>query len=194
MEKMMNEEKEYETEIYKKWFRTKEKQGFVSVTPWFDKDKGVAKFNIDVGESAVAGGGLKSNTNAFADAFKFASYLQSVANGSGKLNFPARKKKIQDQWKPDPDAPTDESISFYGGNNDVARVLRIHYWQTADKYDDRSFAVKVGHFKAKPGANGAIIPDMSPDGILSRDLIKITRADLVEMSYIVNIEMEKRCR
>jgi hypothetical protein len=187
----MSDEKQYDEPIYKKWFKTKDRSGFISVTPWFDDEKGVAKFNVDVG-TADAAGKLQSNTNAFVDAIKFATYMKSLSNGSGKLNYPSTKKKIDGEWIPNPDARTDESISFYGGSGDVARVLRIHYWQTAEKYDERSFVVKIGHFKGRSGANGAIIPDMSPEGTISNDLIKMTRPDIGELSYAIDLQMIKR--
>lgn len=190
MENIIESEKKFTDPIYKKWFRTKDRSGFISVVPWFDDERNIAKFNIDIGEADPSSGKLISSTNAFVDAFKLGTFLHSVANGSAKLNFGVRKKKTNGEWGNDPDFPTDESVSFYGGSGELARVFRIHYWQTSDGFDSKAFVFKAGHFEGRQSANGAIIPDMSKN--ISRNSIKVTRPELAEMSYIIDLEMIRR--
>ncbi len=187
---MENDEQQYSEPIYKRWFRTKDKSGFISIIPWFDNEKGIVKLNIDVGESDPSTNALRSSTNAFVDAYKFGSFVKAIANDTAKSIFPSKNKKINNEWKPDPDHPTDESIAFYGGSNGVARIIRIHHWQTPNGYDSSAFVVKIGHFEGNTSHSGAIIADMSK--IISRNQIKVSRQEMAEISYIIETELIRR--
>jgi hypothetical protein len=189
-QKDTDEKQKYTEPIYKKWFRTKDKAGFISITPWFDNEQDITKLIIDIGEANPQTKQLLSSTNFFVDGFKLGSFLHSVSHGTGTMNFPIKKKKINDEWQNDPDNRTNESISFYGGSGNVARVFRIHHWETKDGHDSSSFVFKTGHFKGNTSSTGAIIPIMSEP--ISANLIKMTRPEIAELSYIIDIELNRR--
>lgn len=171
------QDKDYDQDLYKKWFRSKTQSGFVSVRPWFD----ALKLKVDIGKTS-ADGKLLSSTNVFVDACDFAAYLNSIVNGTAHVNFPANQRM---------GAPTDESFVSYGGGmiegKPVSRIFKSHYWQTGESYDQSSFAWKCGHFAAKKSDSGAFIPDMSKS--LSVDMIKMTRAEIATISYKLNLAL-----
>jgi hypothetical protein len=182
------DEQKYAEHMYKKWFRSKDKSGFLSITPWFDPEKNIAKLTVDIGESDPNTNKLLSSTNAYVDAHFFGAYLKSIANGSAVKNFPAgyNEKTLIDK-------PTPESHTFYGGSGNTARVFRIHHWALPahGSYDDKAFVWKIGHFESRgSSSNGAIIPDMSKP--ISKNMIKVSRLDIVEISYIIDMEMTRR--
>ena len=172
-----SEPKDYDQDLYKKWFRSKTQSGFVSVRPWFD----ALKIKIDIGKTS-ADGKLLSSTNLFVDACDFAAYLSSIVNGTAHVNFPANQRM---------GAPTDESFVSYGGGmvdgKPVSRIFKSHYWQNGETYDQSSFAWKCGHFAARKSDSGAFIPDMAKT--LSVDMIKITRAEIATISYKLNLAL-----
>ena len=79
--------KQFTTELYKKWFRSKTSSGFLAIKPWFEG----MKFKIDIGKTAPEGK-LISSTNVYLDAFDFAAYLKSIANGTAVTNYPANER------------------------------------------------------------------------------------------------------
>ena len=79
--------KDYDQDLYKKWFRSKTQSGFVSIRPWFE----ALKFKIDIGKTS-SDGKLLSSTNVFVDACDFAAYLLSIANGTAHVNYPSNER------------------------------------------------------------------------------------------------------
>jgi hypothetical protein len=169
--------KDYDQDLYKKWFRSKTQSGFVSIRPWFE----ALKFKIDIGKTS-SDGKLLSSTNVFVDACDFAAYLLSIANGTAHVNYPSNERM---------GVPTDEGFVSYGGGivdgKPVSRIFKSHYWQSSDTHDQSSFAWKCGHFAARKSESGAFIPDMSKS--LSVDMIKVTRSEIATISYKVNLAL-----
>jgi hypothetical protein len=173
-----SEEKKYDPDLYKKWFRSKTQSGFLSVRPWYQG----LKFKVDIGKTSPDGK-LISSTMVFLDAIDFAAYLQSVSNGTALNNFPLNEKA---------GVPTAEGFVSYGGgiidNKPVSRIFKSHYWQNSDQsYDSTSFVWKCGHFAARKTDSGAFIPDMKSP--LSVDSIKVTRQELVSIAYMMNLSL-----
>lgn len=172
-----NKPASYQQDLYKKWFRTKTQNGFVSIKPWLE----ALKLKIDIGKTSPDGK-LLSSTNVFVDAIDFAAYLRSIANGTGTRNFPANDRS---------GIPTAEGFASYGGatldNKPVSRIFKAHYWQNGEAYDEQAFAWKCGHFAARKSDSGAFIPDMKSP--LSVDLIKVTRQDICSISYLVDLAL-----
>lgn len=167
----------YAQDLYKKWFRSKTQNGFVSIKPWFD----ALKLKIDIGKTSPDGK-LLSSTNVFVDAVDFGAYLRSIVNGTAPHNFPANDRA---------GIPTAEGFASYGGavieGKPVSRIFKAHYWQSNDAYDEHAFAWKCGHFAARKSDSGAFIPDMKTP--LSVDLIKVTRQDICSISYLIDLAM-----
>lgn len=174
----ISDPKQYEQDLYKKWFRSKTQSGFLSIRPWYQG----LKFKIDIGKTSNDGK-LVSSTMVFVDAIDFAAYLESVVNGTAKLNFPANERS---------GVATEEGYVSYGGgiieSKPISRIFKSHYWQNSDKtYDVNSFAWKSGHFTARKTESGAFIPDMSSP--ISVDSIKVSRQDLVSISYMLKLSL-----
>jgi hypothetical protein len=169
--------KEYDEDLYKKWFRSKTQSGFLSIRPWFD----ALKLKIDIGKTS-ADGKLISSTNVFVDACDFAAYLKSLTLGTGPINYPSNERM---------GVPTDEGFVSYGGSlidgKPISRIFKSHHWQNNDNYDTSAFAWKCGHFQARKSDSGAFIPDMSKS--ISVDMIKVTRSELATISYKVDLAL-----
>lgn len=170
--------KQYDQDLYKKWFRSKTQSGFLSIKPWYQG----LKFKIDIGKTSPDGK-LLGSTMVFVDAIDFAAYLDSVVNGTAFVNFPANEKN---------GSPTEESFVSYGGgiieSKPISRIFKSHYWQNSDKsYDPKAFVWKCGHFAARKTESGAFIPNMSSP--LSVDSIKVTRQDIVSISYMLKLSL-----
>lgn len=167
----------YNNTLYKKWFKSKTQSGFVSIRPWFQG----MKFTIDIGKTNPDGK-LESSTACFVDAVDFAAYLKSIVNGSALINFPANERM---------GLSTPESFVSYGGATmngaPVSRIFKCQYWQNGDNVDSSAFIWKAGHFKARKSDSGAFIPDMKSP--LSVDSIKVTRQDVVSISYLLDLAL-----
>lgn len=167
--------KEYQSDLYKKWFRSKSQSGFLAIRPWYE----ALKFKIDIGKTSPDGK-LLSSTNVFVDAIDFGAYLKSIVSGTANNNYPANSKM---------GVPTSEGFVSYGGavvdNKPVSRIFKAHHWQSNDEYDPNSFVWKCGHFAARKSDSGAFIPDMKQ--LISADMIKVTRQDVCSISYIVDM-------
>lgn len=168
----------YSSEMYKKWFKSGTRQGFLSIVPWVedaDHTVGAGKISIDIGE--LESGKLKSHTQVWANVMDLSTFLYSVWMGTAEKLYPIREKG---------GLPTPESFSYYGGSimdkKPVSRILKIHRWGTGkdSPYDLNSFVWKTGHFEAKRSSTGAFIPDM--DKPISANLIKVTRVEMAEIS------------
>lgn len=172
-----NKNASYSQDLYKKWFRSKTQNGFLSVKPWFE----ALKLKIDIGKTS-ADGKLLSSTNVFVDAIDFAAYLRSIVNDNAVKNFPANDRA---------GIPTNEGFASYGGamieGKPVSRIFKAHYWQANDSYDENSFVFKCGHFQARKSDTGAFLPDMKSP--ISVDLIKVTRPEICSMSYLIDLAM-----
>lgn len=172
-----NKNNSYSQDLYKKWFRSKTQNGFLSVKPWFE----ALKLKIDIGKTS-ADGKLLSSTNVFVDAIDFAAYLRSIVNGNAPKNFPANDRA---------GIPTNEGFASYGGamieGKPVSRIFKSHYWQSNESYDENSFVFKCGHFQARKSDTGAFLPDMKNP--ISVDLIKVTRQEICSMSYLIDLAM-----
>jgi hypothetical protein len=170
-------QKKYDKELYKKWFRSKTQSGFISIKPWYEG----LKFKIDIGRTSNEGK-LDSNTTVYVDVVDFAAYLKSVTNGTATINYPANPKM---------GLTHPESFVAYGGgiidNKPISRIFKSQYWQSGDTIDTGSFVWKCGHFQARKSESGAFIPDMKSP--LSVDSIKITRQDAVSISYLLDLSL-----
>jgi hypothetical protein len=164
-------------DLYKKWFKSPSASGFLSVKPLL----GIGKFRIDIGATG-SDATLKSHTETFVDSILFATYLRSVTSGSGKSIYVANAKM---------GVPTDEGVAFYGGGTGqdgkpISRIFKSHHWRKGDgAYDESAFVFKCGHFKANKSSSGAFLPDMQNP--LSTDSIKVTRVEMAEISYRVDL-------
>jgi hypothetical protein len=172
-----NKPANYTQDLYKKWFRSKSQNGFVSIKPWMD----ALKLKIDIGKTSPEGK-LLSSTNVFVDAVDFGAYLRSIVNGTAVRNFPANDRA---------GIPTAEGYASYGGavidGKPVSRIFKAHYWQSGETVDENGFAWKCGHFAARKSDSGAFIPDMKSP--ISVDLIKVTRQDICSISYLIDLAM-----
>lgn len=169
--------KDYQQDLYKKWFRSKTQSGFLAIRPWHQ----ALKMKIDIGKTSSEGK-LLSSTAVFVDTVDFAAYLRSISNGTGSLNYPQNERL---------GSPTPESFVSYGGatidGKPVSRIFKSHYWQSGEEYDTTSFVWKCGHFAARKSDSGAFIPDMKSP--LSVDQIKVTRQDICSISYLMDLSM-----
>jgi hypothetical protein len=174
-EKPVQDKVNYESPLYKKWFRSKTQSGFISIRPWFQG----MKFSVDIGKTS-SDGKLESSTACFVDAVDFAAYLKSIINGTALNNFPANDRA---------GTAHPESFVSYGGaiinSNPVSRIFKCQYWTSNDAIDTSAFIWKSGHFKARKSDSGAFIPDMKSP--LSVDSIKVTRQEIVSISYLLDL-------
>jgi hypothetical protein len=174
-EKPVQDKVNYESPLYKKWFRSKTQSGFISIRPWFQG----MKFSVDIGKTS-SDGKLESSTACFVDAVDFAAYLKSIINGTALNNFPANDRA---------GTAHPESFVSYGGaiinSNPVSRIFKCQYWTSNDSIDTSAFIWKSGHFKARKSDSGAFIPDMKSP--LSVDSIKVTRQEIVSISYLLDL-------
>ena len=169
--------KQFQQELYKKWFRSKTQAGFLGIKPWFE----ALKARIDVGK-ASPDGKLLSSTAVFVDIVDLAAYVRAVNSGMATTIYPANEKN---------GVPTNEGFVSYGGSikdgKAVSRIFKSHYWQTDGQYDPNFFVWKCGHFEATHTASGAFIPNMSK--ALSVDSIKVSRQDLASIGYLLDVAM-----
>jgi hypothetical protein len=170
--------KEYEKDLYKKWFRSKTQSGFLSIRPWYQG----LKFKIDIGKTSQDGK-LVSSTMLYLDAIDFSAYLNSVVSGTAAVNYPASDRT---------GVPTAEGFVSYGGgiieSKPISRIFKAHYWQNSDNsFDNSAFVWKCGHFAARKTESGAFIPDMK--SALSVDSIKVTRAEVASIAHMLNLSL-----
>jgi hypothetical protein len=174
---LITTDKDYQHDLYKKWFRSKSQSGFVSIKPWFT----ALKLKIDIGKTSPEGK-LISSTNVFVDAIDFGAYLKSIVNGTATNIFPANEKM---------GVPSPEGFVSYGGamidGKPTSRIFKAHYWQANESFDTTSFVWKCGHFAARKSDSGAFIPDMKQ--AISVDSIKVTRQDIASISYLIDLAM-----
>lgn len=171
------ENKDYENDLYKKWFRSKTQSGFLSIRPWFAG----MKLKIDIGKTSPDGK-LISHTHLYVDAIDFAAYLKSIVQGTAERLFPANERL---------GLPTPEAFASYGGakidGKPISRIFKAHHWTSNDQVDPNSFVWKSGHFAARVSDTGAFIPDMKSP--ISVDSIKVTRQDIVSISYLIDLAL-----
>jgi len=171
--------KNYEDDIYKKWFRTKSKSGFLSIRGALN----IGKVAIDIGETGSDS--LKSSTMVYANAVDLAVFLRAVTEGRGKDLFPKNR-----------DSPSPEGFTHYGGSkNDgkvISRLFKIHHWQTGSgdnkSFDSSAFVWKCGHFEGRETDSGAFVPDMSK--ALGANLIKVSRREMATISYRLDLAIQ----
>jgi hypothetical protein len=171
------EQKNYSQDLYKKWFRSKTQNGFLSIKPWME----ALKLKIDIGKTSPDGK-LISSTNVFVDTVDFAAYLKAIVSGTAKEIYTPNDRM---------GLPSLESFASYGGakldGKPVSRIFKAHYWTNGEEFDQTCFVWKCGHFNARVSDTGAFIPDMKNP--LSVDFIKVTRQDISSISYIVDLAM-----
>lgn len=157
---------DYSSEVYKKWFRFGEKQGFLSIKPWLE----AGKFLIDIGE--INSGNLVS-TPSYQDAVRLSVMLDITADGRFGETY------------------GDDGYIAYGGGmvkgEPVSRVFKVTHWVTNGKVDLTAFAFKNGLFEAKKTAQNAFIPDMQKPKSIST--IKISLEEVREMAKRVNLSL-----
>lgn len=172
-----SDNKDYQQDLYKKWFRSKSQSGFLALKPWFK----ALKMKVDIGKTSSEGK-LLSSTNVFVDIVDFGAYLKSIVNGTATNIYLANDKL---------GIPTAEGFASYGGalieGKPVSRIFKAHYWQNGDSFDSGSFVWKCGHFAARKSDSGAFIPDMKQ--MISVDSIKVTRQDVASISYLIDLAM-----
>ena len=172
-----SDNKDYENDLYKKWFRSKSQSGFLSIRPWFTG----MKFKIDIGKTSPDGK-LISHTHLYVDAVDFAAYLRAIVQGNAASIFPANDRM---------GIPTSEGFASYGGSKvegkAISRIFKAHHWSNGDTVDTSAFVWKSGHFAARVSDTGAFIPDMKSP--LSVDSIKVTRQDICSISYILDLAL-----
>lgn len=172
-----SDNKEFQQDLYKKWFRSKTQSGFLAIRPWNE----ALKMKIDIGKTSSEGK-LVSSTAVFVDSIDFAAYLRSIANCTASVNYPSNERM---------GVPTAEGFVSYGGTTldgkPISRIFKAHYWQTSDTVDPTSFVWKCGHFAARKSESGAFIPDMKSP--ISVDQIKVTRQDICSISYLMDLSM-----
>lgn len=172
-----SDNKDYENDLYKKWFRSKSQSGFLSIRPWFTG----MKFKIDIGKTSPDGK-LLSHTHLYVDAIDFAAYLRAIVNGNAATIFPANDRM---------GIPTSEGFASYGGakveGKAISRIFKAHHWTNGDTVDTNAFVWKAGHFAARVSDTGAFIPDMKSP--MSVDSIKVTRQDICSISYILDLAL-----
>lgn len=165
---------EFPDSVYKKWYRAKNRSGFLSLDTWLE----AGKVSVDIGEVTQA----TSNTKVWCDAVEFATYLRAVATGNAKELYPARSG-----------LSTPEGFVYYGGGEvegrKVSRILKVVYWGGQDNYDSSAFNYKAGHFAATVNDQGAYIPNMKEP--LSVNMIKVSRAEVAQMSYRLDIAIQR---
>jgi hypothetical protein len=160
-------ERRRDDELFKKWFRTRDKSGFISVREAFE----IGKVAIDIGEAD--GGSLSGATMVYTNAIPFTTYLRTVANGAGAVTYPANQRQNL----------LPESFVYYGGGTNkengqpISRILKVTYWNARNEPDTSAFEFKNGHFAASRSNTGAFIPDMSKP--ISVNLIKYSGRPLV---------------
>ena len=167
-------------DVYKKWFRTKDRSGFLSMRPWTEKNK----LSVDIGEVSPKEGRVQSHTLVWTDLLGLATYLRAIAANTAAVIYPA---------SPRTGVPTPEGYVSYGGGNvdgkPVSRILKVHHWQQGRgddaQYDPTSFVWKAGHFEARTAGQGAFIPDMTKP--ISQNLIRVSRAEMAEMAYRIDL-------
>lgn len=174
-------DKDYGTDLYKKWSKAGGTGRVLSIRPWLE----AGKISIDIGETVEAGGKarMKGHTLVWTNILGLATYLSAVRDGRGAQLYPANAKA---------GVPTPEGFVYYGGGKiegkPVSRILKIHHWQSGDNnFDDAAFVWKCGHFSARTSSTGAYIPDMSK--VLSINSIKVTRTEMAEIAYSVNLAL-----
>lgn len=169
----------FKDDVFKKWFKTGGKSGFLAVGTWLEAGKAY----VDIGDNT---GGEAKATKVFTDALQLATFLRAVYDGNGDKLYYKRGE-----------LPTSESFVYYGGakvdGSPVSRVLKIHHWQTDfdkenPKFDSRSFVWKTGHFHARQVDSGAFIPDKSKPPI-SMNMIKVSRVEMAEMHYRLELAL-----
>jgi hypothetical protein len=169
--------KEYQQDLYKKWFRSKTQSGFLAIKPWFK----ALKMKVDIGKTSTEGK-LISSTNVFVDAVDFGAYLKSIVNGTASGIYVANERN---------GVPTAEGFASYGGatidGKPVSRIFKAHYWTSGETVDPTAFVWKCGHFVARKSESGAFIPDMKQ--MISVDSIKVTRQDVASISYLMDLAM-----
>lgn len=164
--------------LYKKYFKSRSAEGFLTIKPWFE----ALKVSIDIG--AVRNGQLASSTLAYMNAIELATYLQAVVNNNAERLYPSNERA---------GLPTNEGLIVYGGGQadgkTVARIIKIHRWTTSDNQegDPNFFAWKAGSFVGRRTGTGAVTPDMSQP--ITQDLIKISRREMAEISYRLNLAL-----
>lgn len=172
-----SDNKDYQHDLYKKWFRSKTQSGFLAIKPWHQ----ALKMKIDIGKTSSEGK-LISSTAVFVDAIDIGAYLRSVANQTAIINYPQNEKN---------GAPTPESFVSYGGSivegKPISRIFKAHYWQSSEEYDSSAFVWKCGHFAARKSDTGAFIPDMKSP--ISVDSIKVTRQEICSIAYLIDLSM-----
>lgn len=158
--------KPHPKDTFKKWSQLNGVQRFTSVRAWPEANKAV----IDIGylEKNV----MKSHTEVYVDLIAFTTYLRAIENNTAAELY------------------KDEKFSSYGGaerdGKVISRVFVCEYW---DKDSKQAFRLKTGHLVGQKTATGAYMPK-SPNEILSSDSMKLTRTDLHEISYRLQLAID----
>lgn len=166
------EDKQFEDVIiYKHWFKTKSRGGFLSIKDALD----IGKVVIDIG-ATKADGTFEGATQCYIDSVGLAVYLRAITGNYADELYPADEKA---------NLPTPEAIAIFGGGERdgkvISRVFKAHQGD-----NPAHFFWKCGHFKGNKTASGAIIPQ-EMDKPLSVNSIRVTRKQIAEISYRLDL-------
>lgn len=158
----MSQERQFKSDVYKKWFKTRDRQGFLSVKDALE----INKFVLDIGEQKP--GQEMSSSHTFIDADELPVILDKLYTGA---------------------LVKGDAIMLYGGGridgNPISRVFKVEQW--SDQND--AWAFKNGIFQAKETNTGAFTPIM--DKPISMNLIKVNLDDVAKMRLRVNMVLQR---
>lgn len=173
LEPVADTDRDFEGDLYKKWFKAGGKTGFLSLNPWWE----AGKLKIDIGEVKESG---VEHTNVWCSIMGIGLYLKSVYDGTASRLYPKYEKA---------GVPTSEGFVYYGGSSssgeDLSRILKIHHYPTETAFDDRSFIWKTGIFGGRKSSTGAYMPIMNQPK--SQNTIKVSRLEMAEIHYRMEV-------
>lgn len=179
------EETKFEDPIFKHYFKTKDRGGLLSITPWNE----ASKFKIDIG-ATDANDKLVGATAGYVEFIELAAFLRAVVNHTAQHSYVERDKQRN--------VLSVATLVQYGGavidGQPVSRIVKIQPDGDVKSHErfemGTDFQWKTGHFAARKLANGAFIPDMSKP--LSQNLIKVTRRAMGAISYKIDLHILKQ--
>jgi hypothetical protein len=164
--------KDFVEPVYKEWFRSKDRAGFISISPWLTGAEGesIGKLTVEIGSVDPHQQKVTSSTRCYPDAVELYTYLNVILYGPNNIGhsvYPSRKF-----------TGSPESFLMFGGSkgaDPVSRVFKVEWWP-GEHNTGEAFIWKCGSFKGKVTGTGAIEPDFNSP--ISVDSIKRTRLEM----------------